>query len=354
MSFSQLTIIIPTYERHNFLIRSMEYWREFVGRIIIIDSSINPSELRLAGLCDYMHVPGMSFTDKLSFAINKIETKYCALCADDDFHAFDALDRAVSFLDDHRDFASVQGHYIAFWQDEKIEYGIGYDHIHEYVIDNDDPVIRMTDAMRNYMHQIYAVHRTSNLDLTADACRGINHFGAIELNFTLVPMMTGKHQVLPMFYSAREALPLSTGQSTPSVSEWASAADKQKEVSLWRMQLAQTFIKVTGQSLESGLTAVDEAITAYWQLCAGYKTTPGWKACVRPYVPDWIIEVRRRLLLREHLWHPSPRWAADSRAIYSARYKNIPGYPWSDSDAANAWARMSSIIRQYGPLYGKD
>jgi glycosyltransferase domain-containing protein len=352
---SQLTIVIPTYERHNFLRRSMEYWGEFTGRIIIVDSSTNGIELELPCLRDYIHVPGMSIPEKLSLVINKIETKYCALCADDDFHAFDALDRAVSFLDDHQDFASVQGHYIAFSQDGGIEYGIGYHHIHEYIIDNDDPAIRMTDAMRNYMHQVYAVHRTSNLTLTADCCRGINNNNAFELIFTLVPMMAGKHRVLPMFYSAREQLPVSGGRLSPAVSEWANASDNQEEVSLWKMQLAQAFVKVTGQSLESGLSAVDKSLAAYWKFCADHhKTTPGWKAYVRPYLPDWIIEVRRRLLLREHLWHPSPRWAADSRAIYSAKDKNIPGYPWSDPDAAIAWAKMSSVIRRYGPLYEKD
>jgi glycosyltransferase domain-containing protein len=108
MNFSQLTIVIPTHERHNYLKRSMEYWAEFTGRVIIVDSSKNGIDFRLSGLCDYIHVPGMSFFEKLSLAISKVETKYCALCADDDFHAFDALNKAVSFLDDHRDFASVQ------------------------------------------------------------------------------------------------------------------------------------------------------------------------------------------------------------------------------------------------------
>lgn len=293
----------------------------------------------------------MGFFEKLSLAISKVETKYCALCADDDFHAFDALDKAVSFLDDHRDFASVQGYYISFWQDGEIQYGIGYDHIHEYVVENEDPVIRMTDTLRNYMHQFYAVHRTSNLLLIVDTCSRINNTNALELNFALVPMMTGKHRVLPMFYSAREVLPISEGRLTPTISDWASAPNNIEEVSLWKMQLAQTFVKVTGQPLQSGLTAVDEALAAYWQFCADYhKPATGWTARVRPYLPEWILKVRRRLLLQEHLWHPTSKQAIDSRD----KYRNIPGYPWSDPDAAATWARMESIIRRYGPLYRKD
>jgi glycosyltransferase domain-containing protein len=351
MNFSQLTIIILTRERHNFLRRSMEYWGEFAGRIIIVDSSTNGIELRLPGLRDYMHVPGMSIIEKLSLAISKVETKYCALSADDDFHAFNALDKAVSFLDDHRDFASVQGYYISFWQDGEIQYGIGYDHIHEYVVDNEDPAIRMTDALRNYVHQVYAVHRTSSLVLTVNTCSGINNAHAFELNFALVPMMIGKHRVLPMFYSAREVLPISGARLAPDMSDWVNSPNKQEEVSLWKMHLAQTFVKVTEQSLEAGLTAVDEALAAYWQFCADYhKSATGWKARIRPYLPEWILKVRRRLLQRGHLWHPTSKQAIDSRD----RYRNIPGYPWSDPDAAATWARMESIIRRYGPLYRRD
>lgn len=349
MDFSQLTVVIPTHERHNYLRRSMEYWSEFTGMIIIVDSSINGVELRLPGLCDYVHVPGMSFGEKLSLAISKVRTKYCVFCADDDFHTFDALNKAVSFLDANQDFASVQGYYILFWQDEEIQYGIGYDHIHKYIIDSNDPAIRMTDAMENYMHQSYAVHRTSNMLLTADCCRGVNNASAIELIFALVPMMAGKHRILPMFYSAREALPLSVGRLTPDIPDWAIASDNQEEVSLWKMQLAQTFVKATGQSLGSGCTAVDEALSAYLQFCADYHSpVMGWKALVRPYLPGWILRVQRRL--RGNLWHPAP-----SHAVYSRdKYRNIPGYPWSDPEAAAVWARIESIIRRYGPLYNKD
>ena len=354
MYFSKLTIVIPTHERHNYLKRSAEYWREFTGRIIIVDSSIDGLALGLSDRCDYIHVPGMGLFEKLSLAISKVETKYCALCADDDFHAFDALDRAVYFLDEHRDFASVQGHYISFRQNGGIRFFIGYPNIHGYAVEKEDPASRMIYVMRHYMHQIYAVHRTSSLALTADFSKDLNDY-FIELHFALVGMMTGKHRVLPMFYSAREIVPASGGRTTPG---WKEIIDSDQEgLSNWKAQLAQTFSKVTGQPLKSGLTAVDEALAVYEQIQLDRpKATPGWKEFVRPYVPDWIVEVRRGLvqLQPEHLCHPSRLWRADSRACYLRRHKNIPGYPWSDPDAKSAWAKMTSVIRQYGPLFGKD
>ena len=53
------------------------------------------------------------------------------------------------------------------------------------------------------------------------------------------------------------------------------------------------------------------------------------------------------MLEREHIWHPTSKQVLASHE----RFKDIPGYPWSDPDAAAAWARMESIVRRHGPLY---
>ena len=93
---SELTIVIPTYNRSLELERSIEYWRDTPVTVHILDGSDEPcfpiGLLSETQTISYHHIPstlGESWLDnyvrRLKFGAEHSKTKYSALCGDDDF-----------------------------------------------------------------------------------------------------------------------------------------------------------------------------------------------------------------------------------------------------------------------------
>ena len=53
----QLTIIIPTHERHSLLLRAVDYYTNLNVHVIIVDSSVNKLKRILTSKFQYIHMP---------------------------------------------------------------------------------------------------------------------------------------------------------------------------------------------------------------------------------------------------------------------------------------------------------
>ena len=81
-----LTILIPTHERSSVLFRAIEYYSSFQDiRIIILDSSKNTLSVNLPNNCSYLHLPNVSFGEKLNMGASMVDTEFVVVSADDDF-----------------------------------------------------------------------------------------------------------------------------------------------------------------------------------------------------------------------------------------------------------------------------
>jgi len=81
------SIIIPTHNRQYLLKRNIEYYSNFQNfQIYICDSSVEAYKTHeIPKHITYIHMPNKSFVEKMYLQLNKIETKYVSVCADDDF-----------------------------------------------------------------------------------------------------------------------------------------------------------------------------------------------------------------------------------------------------------------------------
>jgi glycosyltransferase domain-containing protein len=111
---NNLTIIIPTHNRHSYLERIEKYYSFFPCQIYVIDSSVNSYSGFKSLNFQYVHQPKMSFVPKVLHALKMVETKYVILCADDDFLSSKGLKSAVSFLDNNIDYSKFVGNFIYF------------------------------------------------------------------------------------------------------------------------------------------------------------------------------------------------------------------------------------------------
>ena len=106
---SELTIVIPTYNRPLEIERAIEYWRDTPVTVHILDGSEKPwfpiGVLSGTNTISYNHVPqnlGESSADnysrRIALATELAKTNYSALCSDDDFFTIPGLVFAIQAL----------------------------------------------------------------------------------------------------------------------------------------------------------------------------------------------------------------------------------------------------------------
>ena len=112
---NDLTIVIPSHNRHRYFERFLTYYSDFDCDILIVDSTITAFEFKSKSVnIFYEHLPEKTFTGKLSFAFNKIKTKFVVLCADDDFLIKDGLKDCIAFLNENTSYSVALGNNIYY------------------------------------------------------------------------------------------------------------------------------------------------------------------------------------------------------------------------------------------------
>ena len=114
----RLSLIITSFNRPNFLLRSIKFLVSYKLpiQLIILDSSKKKFEnIEFSNLVDKFNIIVKKFstdifvTKKIAKGCQFINTDYSVLCADDDFFFPASLLKCVDFLDANPDYSSAQG-----------------------------------------------------------------------------------------------------------------------------------------------------------------------------------------------------------------------------------------------------
>lgn len=120
-------LVIPTYNRPNFLKRILEYYNSYrvPFKIIIADSSSAQNKKRNKQIAKSFRNLNILYLDKFSpnmvshhkFAkmVKYVTAKFCVFCADDDFVVPNGIKDSVKFLEKNPDYSSAHGSYISFY-----------------------------------------------------------------------------------------------------------------------------------------------------------------------------------------------------------------------------------------------
>jgi glycosyltransferase domain-containing protein len=109
-----LTIIIPTHQRHSYFSRINEYFKNIKAFVIVIDSTEIIYNGKFSENIKYFHEPNKTFSEKILFSLLNSKTNYFALCADDDFVIFDTIYKGVKLLQENKSISTILGKSIAF------------------------------------------------------------------------------------------------------------------------------------------------------------------------------------------------------------------------------------------------
>ena len=119
ISLSDLTLVIPAYNRPAYLARQVEYWAGTGVHLCILDGSKEkaPDSL-ISQLSENMHYEYMpiGFNDRLVHAANIVKTKYVALLGDDELYVKQGLSDCLDLLDSDARLIGCVGRSLFFFE----------------------------------------------------------------------------------------------------------------------------------------------------------------------------------------------------------------------------------------------
>lgn len=270
-----ITIIIPTYNRPDYLKRILDYYGES-GKdftFVVADSSSKENkqknkaviesfpDLLVNYLSDYSEKinPWYKFED----ALKSVATKYTVFCGDDDFVVPDGMKKAANFLEQNSDYAVAHGNYIGFFaKNNYFEWKVVSNF---QSIELPDAKSRMEEHLSDYsISTFYGVHRTDFLKMIFEETRKFtddNRFG--ELLPSILTLIYGKMKKLDVLYVAHEIYPKSTGLITDTIYDFKQADTFAEKYGNFKNCLANHLVKNSELQEDEAKMAVDKAMSSY-------------------------------------------------------------------------------------------
>lgn len=270
-----ITLLIPTINRSDFLVRLLRYYSDlgFQGRICIGDSS-NPMHVEqtkraikaLQGKLNivYRGYPHLNEAECSQQLLDFVSTSYAAWVADDDFLVPTALEQCALFLDGHPDYNAAHGVAALFSLQSSGAYGqvAGAGHYRQPVIEGESASQRLLDHLSNYSNVQFSVHRVDslramygNVSLLADRA-----FGS-ELLPCCLSIIQGKVKELDYLYLVRQGH--DQRYLLPDPFDWISSPNWLPSYQVFCDCLAEELVRQDGISLDEARAVVKQAFWAY-------------------------------------------------------------------------------------------
>jgi glycosyltransferase domain-containing protein len=164
---AKLSVVVPSFQRQDFLLRQFVYWKNALIHLIVVDGSIQSldeailDEARKYIRLSYFHTR-IGISERLTLASSQIDTPYAILHGDDEFMLKTGLCSAINRLEEKQDFVACIGQSRSFHVDgeNRVVFGPGYPHPN-YEIAHCTVKERIQAAMTNYnAATCYAVLRS--------------------------------------------------------------------------------------------------------------------------------------------------------------------------------------------------
>ena len=206
-TLENLTLVIPSFERQDYLVRQINYWKDKNISLAILDGSRFPLDLEKRLTFDigqfnirYFHLP-VSIEERMSFVLDKIQTKYAALLSDDEFFLPHSLISCIEYLDANVDSVSCKGRALGFtWKNGRVMAREVYPSLADCRVNSFDPEERLIQHFSPYqMITLWSVLRADIFIKTVKAIAFSGKYktaAAAELQVSLVAAYSGKCMVL--------------------------------------------------------------------------------------------------------------------------------------------------------------
>ena len=274
---SQLTIVIPTYSRQEYIFRQASFWRSTGVNLIVVDGSQNPLPSKLReflnglGFIQYIHSL-LDIDERLNIAGRLISTRYSVMCGDDEFLLPSGLLAAINKLDHHPNFSGIIGQSIRFFLSDggyKCIYGEGYS-TQKYEVMETLPKDRLLFALRKYeAATCYAVMRTAAWKKSWGSVRKWTSPDIIELQHAIKFYILGNLSYVDDVYWMRscENAPISTEGHRRNLSglDWWRSKECQQERNEFVLNLSRDLREFQCMTDAQSQEIINEVLEIYFQ-----------------------------------------------------------------------------------------
>jgi len=283
---SKLSIVIISYNRQNFILRQLEYWKDIPVSIIVIDGSIlslNKKDLnnRYPNL-NYIH-SSTSFGERIGIAAKLSKKEYTIFLGDDEFYSIRALEKCLYFLEKNQDYVSCMGQCVAFKVKENKIFGWPmYEEFFQHKNDNDSNFDRINYHMSNYTcASIYSVIRTNVWDTVFSLIPKSNCdvFAIEEYQVELGVNFIGKTMVLDelLWFRSFEINSHAHNKRLKFFTEWWGSRRTTKEKEIFIKTIAQTLSSITKINEIEIISGVKMALDLFYKWNIDNAPQPSFK-----------------------------------------------------------------------------
>lgn len=196
---NDLTIVIPSLNRQNEILRQIQVWKYKPVTIHILDGTYAPlMEMELEDLGNdihYHHLPDLSIETRLQGVLPKLNTPFTVLLGDDETYEYETVEKCIQYLKNHPDYVACIGQCRGVYRDRQREM---YPLLKGYDLCHDDPDMRMIRHMDPYVPStMYAIHRTSVWKRNIQLMGQYTSSYVNEILFELSSVYQGKSCALP-------------------------------------------------------------------------------------------------------------------------------------------------------------
>ena len=269
---SDLTIVIPTYNRPLELERAIEYWRDTPVTVHILDGSEKPwfrtGLVEHASTVTYHHIPAKknqtpmeSFFQRVIFGSKLSVTKFSAFGCDDDFYTISGLIQSIKILKSNNSIDAVAGRVLTYQKSGDMDILWWC----KYLGWQDNESLRSEEiavrAVQKKNWFLYAVCRTElwqNYLMTSYEPRSFTNLQHYAHEWLMIRLSTALFRTvfLEKFMTVRQATVY--GANLPSGlswRDWLTLKEYSGQVLELRSQLQRGFSIVSSDQVLNGLTA---------------------------------------------------------------------------------------------------
>lgn len=310
------TIVIPTYDRPEYLERILRYYANCRTQypIIIADTGSDESQVRnkrtastysTLDITHYDHPtntePFGGFELKILNALSKCSTEYCVVCADDDFIMPSAIGQCVQFLEHNPDYAVAHGQYLYFRVDHDVKSQKSIVWLPWYKgrsLTCPRPQSRLRYHLSHCPEDItfYAVHETALLKrvLSEVLDSELRSMMLRELCWEGMTVLLGKTRYLNVLYSAKD-LRSTRLQYVPDTRRLRETGVYDAEYPQLRDTLALQLAERAALSARTSRAIVDAAMSAYLKRARIQNSIANTKENLYSTGLGWVYETIARL-----------------------------------------------------------
>ncbi|MBA4383428.1 MAG: hypothetical protein C0410_01705 [Anaerolinea sp.] len=301
---SELTLIVPSFERPRYALRQMRYWSGSSVTLHVLDGSRTPIDTEalkiMEGNIHYHHMP-ISFARRLAQAPNLVNTFYTSLLGDDEFFIPNALENCIEELNKDETLVACIGRCLSFRVVDQAIKGKPWDNdFKNYELSSDSARERVIAHMNPYRcSTIYAVTKSEvwKNNIRVYGLKEYSSDNVYEIAYEIACAYQGKSKVIDTLMWLRSGE--NPAHPQMSVREWYNNKNYKEEVEEFFNTVITVLRSDEGPTKFEIRRILEDAVATYltWDEKTVKKKNPLFLILlfIHSLLPGILLEIYRKL-----------------------------------------------------------